>query len=75
MTARRLFAGGHLIEVSGTGYEPRGTFSMNGSGVQNSETLSTLLRAAVLASDARLEQKNSSDNWEMKGDPTEARSS
>jgi Ca2+-transporting ATPase len=71
MTARRLFAAGHLIEVSGTGYEPRGAFSMNGSGVQNSEALSTLLRAAVLASDARLEQKDSRDKWEIKGDPTE----
>ena len=71
MTARRVFAGGHLIEVSGTGYEPRGTFSINGSGVHGSEALTTLLRAAVLASDARLEQKNSSDKWEIKGDPTE----
>jgi Ca2+-transporting ATPase len=33
--------------------------------------LSTLLRAAVLASDARLEQKNSGEKWEIKGDPTE----
>ena len=71
MTARRLFAAGHLIEVSGTGYEPSGTFSMNGSGMQSSDALSTLLRAAVLASDARLEQKDSSDKWEIKGDPTE----
>ncbi|HJU93637.1 MAG TPA: cation-translocating P-type ATPase [Pyrinomonadaceae bacterium] len=71
MTARRLFTAGHMIEVSGTGYEPRGAFSMNGSGVQNSEALSTLLRAAVLSSDARLEQKDSSDKWEIKGDPTE----
>ena len=70
MTARRVFAGGHMIEVSGTGYEPNGTFS-NGSGVARSESLSTLLRAAVLASDARLEQKDSTNQWEIKGDPTE----
>ena len=71
MTARRVFAGGRMIEVTGTGYEPRGTFSMNGSGVEGSQSLSTLLRAAVLASDARLEQRNSGDKWEIKGDPTE----
>ena len=71
MTARRVFAGGRMIEVTGTGYEPRGTFSMNGAGVEGSQSLSTLLRAAVLASDARLEQKNSGDKWEIKGDPTE----
>lgn len=71
MTARRVFAGGRMIEISGTGYEPRGNFSMNGSGVQSSESLSVLLRAAVLASDARLEQKNSGEKWVIKGDPTE----
>jgi P-type Ca2+ transporter type 2C len=71
MTARRVFAGGQMIEVSGTGYEPFGTFSMNGSGVQSSEALSMLLRAAALASDARLEQKDATHKWEIKGDPTE----
>ncbi len=39
MTVRRLFVGGHMIEVSGTGYEPRGSFSMNGSGVENVEAV------------------------------------
>lgn len=71
MTVRRLYVAGHTIEVSGTGYEPSGTFSANGSGVVGSEALSTLLRAGVLASDARVEQKNGSGTWEVKGDPTE----
>ena len=71
MTARRLFVNGRIIEVSGSGYEPRGTFSVNGSQVPHSGPLAVLLRAAVLASDARLEQKDSSDKWEIKGDPTE----
>src|SRR5688572_9294829 len=71
MTVRQLYVAGHAIDVSGTGYEPQGTFSMNGSGGGKSEPLSMLLRAAVLASDARLEQKNGSGTWEVKGDPTE----
>ncbi|HEY0728040.1 MAG TPA: HAD-IC family P-type ATPase, partial [Pyrinomonadaceae bacterium] len=71
MTVRQLYVAGHTIEVSGTGYEPTGTFSTNGSGVVGSEALSTLLRAGVLASDARVEQKNGSGTWEVKGDPTE----
>jgi Ca2+-transporting ATPase len=71
MTVRRLYVAGHTIEVSGTGYEPSGTFSANGSGVVGSEALSTLLRAGALASDARVEQKNGSGTWEVKGDPTE----
>ncbi|HEV2803048.1 MAG TPA: cation-translocating P-type ATPase [Pyrinomonadaceae bacterium] len=71
MTARRLFVGGQMLEVSGTGYEPRGTFSTNGSGVEPPETLSLLLRAAALASDARVERSEAGDKWEVKGDPTE----
>ncbi len=71
MTVRRLYVAGHMIEVSGRGYEPSGNFSMNGSGVGKSEPLSMMLQAAVLASDARVEQKNGSGTWEVKGDPTE----
>jgi Ca2+-transporting ATPase len=69
MTVRRLYVSGHMIEVTGTGYEPQGTFSTNGSGAPAS--LSMLLRAAALASDARVEQKNGAGTWEVKGDPTE----
>jgi Ca2+-transporting ATPase len=71
MTARRLFVAGQTLEVTGTGYEPRGTFSMNGSNVETSETLLLLLRAAALSSDARLERSEAGDKWEVKGDPTE----
>ena len=71
MTVRRLYVAGHMIEVSGTGYEPIGNFSTNGSGVAGSEALSTLLRAGALASDARVEQRNGAGTWEVKGDPTE----
>jgi P-type Ca2+ transporter type 2C len=71
MTVRRLYVAGHMIEVSGSGYEPNGTFSTNGSGIQKSQPLSMLLQAAVLASDARVEQRNGSGTWEVKGDPTE----
>lgn len=71
MTVRRLYVDGHMIEVSGTGYEPAGTFSMNGAGASISTPLSMLLRGAALASDARVEQKNGAGTWEVKGDPTE----
>jgi Ca2+-transporting ATPase len=71
MTARRLFVGGQMLEVSGTGYEPRGTFSVNGSNAEPTEPLLLLLRAAALASDARVERSESGDKWEVKGDPTE----
>ncbi|HEU4434339.1 MAG TPA: HAD-IC family P-type ATPase, partial [Pyrinomonadaceae bacterium] len=71
MTVRRLYVDGQMIDVSGTGYVPEGTFSVNGSGAVNSTPLSMLLRAAALASDARVEQKNGAGTWEVKGDPTE----
>jgi P-type Ca2+ transporter type 2C len=71
MTVRKLYVAGHTIEVSGTGYEPRGSFSMNGSGAAAPASLSMLLRAAALASDARVEQRNGAGTWEVKGDPTE----
>lgn len=71
MTARRLFVGGQTLEVSGTGYEPHGTFSLNGSDIEPPETLSLLLRAAALSSDARVERSEAGDKWEVKGDPTE----
>ena len=71
MTVRRLYVDGHMIEVSGTGYEPVGTFSMNDAGASISTPVSMLLRAATLASDARVEQKNGAGTWEVKGDPTE----
>jgi Ca2+-transporting ATPase len=71
MTARRLFVGGQVLEVSGTGYEPHGKFSLNGTIVEISEPMSLLLRAAALASDARVERSEAGDKWEVKGDPTE----
>jgi len=72
MTARRLFVSGETLEISGTGYEPQGTFSKSGSGVELSEPLTLLLRVAALASDARVERSEADDKWEVKGDPTEA---
>ncbi len=40
MTVRRLYVDGHMIEVSGTGYEPTGAFSMNGAGASISTPVS-----------------------------------
>ena len=71
MTMRKFFVGGQMFEVSGTGYEPRGAFSMNGKTVEPPESLTLLLRAAALASDARVERSEPGDKWEVKGDPTE----
>ncbi len=71
MTVRKLLVAGQMLEVSGAGYEPKGEFSENGSTVQPSETSLLLLRAAALASDARLTRDDSLGRWQIKGDPTE----
>ncbi|HEY5837813.1 MAG TPA: cation-translocating P-type ATPase [Pyrinomonadaceae bacterium] len=70
MTMRKCYVGTQMFEVSGTGYEPKGSFSLNGETVEPGESLTLLLRAAALASDARLE-RTEQDKWEVKGDPTE----
>ncbi len=68
MTARRIFASGQTLEITGAGYEPEGAFLRDGSAVEPPEHVVRLLRAAALASDARLVKDL---RWEVKGDPTE----
>ena len=70
MTMRKCYVGTQMFEVSGTGYQPEGSFSLNGEAVEPSESLTLLLRAAALASDARVE-RTEQEKWEVKGDPTE----
>lgn len=70
MTVRKIFAAGRLLQVSGSGYDPNGSFLENGSAVPLTEDTLTLLKASVLASDAQLQQDGA--RWEIKGDPTEA---
>jgi len=69
MTIRKIFVSGQVYDVGGSGYEPRGVFSLNGKQVDPPEDLISLLRAATLASDARLVTE--AGRWEIKGDPTE----
>jgi Ca2+-transporting ATPase len=71
MTVRKIFVAGKLLEVSGSGYEPHGQFSINGSLIQPFPQLTTLLSAGVLASDAHLVREGDNGHWHIKGDPTE----
>jgi len=79
MTVRKIFVAGQLLDVSGAGYRPQGTFSRNGEIIDPSGPLLVLLQAAALASDTHLvrQHKNghgdpsSGIDWQIKGDPTE----
>ena len=69
MTVRALYTSGTLIEVSGSGYLPEGSFSVPGGGALP-ESLHELLVAGVLCNDARI-LKNNEGVWQVAGDPTE----
>ncbi|HJU55328.1 MAG TPA: calcium-translocating P-type ATPase, SERCA-type [Pyrinomonadaceae bacterium] len=72
MTARRIHVAGQMFEVSGAGYEPRGTILLEDSTVEPTVPLLELLRAAALCSDARVVREEADAvRWHVKGDPTE----
>jgi len=69
MTARRIFAGGEMLEIEGIGYEPHGSFLCDGKPAEPGTVICELLRGAALASDTRLLQAEGA--WDIWGDPTE----
>jgi Ca2+-transporting ATPase len=71
MTVRRIFVGGKMLELSGAGYEPHGRFSYDGTVIAPDESLTSLLQAAALASDAAVAYSDADKRWQIKGDPTE----
>jgi Ca2+-transporting ATPase len=71
MTVRRIQVAGRLVNVSGSGYEPVGSFTSDASPVSLSEPLLQLLRAATLCTDARVMRDDGDERWQIKGDPTE----
>jgi Ca2+-transporting ATPase len=70
MTIRKVAVDDEVLEVSGAGYEPVGQFARDGAPVEPFPGLTRLLRAAALASDARV-AKSQTGHWHIKGDPTE----
>jgi len=71
MSVRMLYAAQRTWEVSGAGYEPRGTFSIDGRTSDPDAALRQLLRAATLASDAHSVRNEADGRWHIKGDATE----
>ena len=71
MTIRKIFVAGHVLDVSGTGYEPHGQFSHAAAVIEPAAALKLLLRGATLASDAHIVHSESDGRWHVKGDPTE----
>ncbi|MEW6623177.1 MAG: calcium-transporting P-type ATPase, PMR1-type [Bacillota bacterium] len=84
MTVTNIFCEGWNYSVTGEGYEPKGEFYQDGLtvNVSKNEGLKTLLKAAVLCNNSRLEKNNlhiggwmrktkTGEKWTINGDPTE----
>jgi len=70
MTVRRVVTADGTLEVGGVGYAPVGTFRRDGEPSTPDGAALELLRAALLASDARV-RREEHDRWHVEGDPTE----
>ncbi|MFO7963093.1 MAG: HAD-IC family P-type ATPase [Desulfobacterales bacterium] len=74
MTVRAMFSMGRYFDVSGSGYELRGTFSERDSGThfefEPGSDLETALRIGLLCTESSIQWLG--DRHEIKGDPTEA---
>ena len=71
MTVVKIFTNGELIEVTGSGYEPKGEFLKNGKTINplNDTTMRTLMEVSLLCNDAKLVERDG--EWKVIGDPTE----
>ena len=72
MTVQRIYVVDQVIKVTGIGYDPEGEFLIENQKLDpKNGKLSTLLTAATLCNDAKLEKDTSTERWVIKGDPTE----
>jgi len=71
MTVRKIFTNSKIIDVSGTGYTPEGSFSIHGNPLSeiDRKAIETILEIGVLCNNAYL--KKDGTTWKVIGDPTE----
>jgi len=71
MTVTSMATGAGVCEVSGTGYDPHGAFSLDGQNITADDfpLLREVTQAAILCNDASLKEDNG--QWLIHGDPTE----
>ena len=76
MSVRKIWLNDKVIDITGTGYEPTGTFSFQGKTVHaetfKQDNLELLIRAGVLCNTAKLVPPSETQKyWNIIGDPTE----
>jgi Ca2+-transporting ATPase len=71
MTLRKVWVNNNVIDITGSGYEPAGSFLIDNNKIEHEkdENLLTYLKSANLCSDTKLIEENG--QWRIKGDPTE----
>lgn len=70
MTIKKIFINNQIIDITGTGYEPKGSFLKSGNEISLDENLNYFLNSSVLCNDSQLINKD--NEWGITGDPTEA---
>jgi P-type Ca2+ transporter type 2C len=75
MTVTEIYLPGRVIQISGSGFEPEGTFEEDGEVIDPEEDpdLNLVLKIGALCNDSRIERKEegSRPSWTIRGDPTE----
>lgn len=73
MTAKKVFAGGTIYEITGTGFEAEGSFIYKDHqiDIKNHNLLQKLLLVAVLCNDARIEKTKEGKEYRISGSSTE----
>lgn len=82
MTVREIYVGGRRFKISGTGYQPDGTFQLCDDSEPNSgegrqitpadySEIRTALVIAKTCNSAKAQPDKTGDQWEVIGDPTE----
>jgi Ca2+-transporting ATPase len=71
MTVERIFVSDNVLELTGTGYEPKGDFLKNDDviDVAGQATTTKLLKGVALCNNSTIEKRQ--EKWEVVGDPTE----
>ncbi|MDY6065627.1 MAG: cation-translocating P-type ATPase [Finegoldia sp.] len=72
MTVKKIFVDDTDIDLTGTGYEPKGSLEIDGReiSVDDTKSIYTMLNIMTLTNDATLEEENG--KYVITGDPTEA---
>ncbi|KKU60297.1 MAG: Cation-transporting P-type ATPase, HAD superfamily, subfamily IC [Parcubacteria group bacterium GW2011_GWA2_47_12] len=74
MMLSKVYIGGHMYDVTGSGYEPEGDIMLNGESIDplNHDDLLLAGRIAFFCSNANTMYVEETKQWKISGDPTEA---